>query len=73
MLLSRRDRKIRKSLMEQINKETNYLRRYDNRVFTGQQILNLMSLATPDMCIVIVMSIEETFLDASDHESKYGL
>lgn len=56
-----------------IKLDKNYKNTLDGKIFTGQQILNLLSLSSPPMQAVILLSIKETDEPADKPKERYGV
>jgi|WetSurMetagenome_2_1015567.scaffolds.fasta_scaffold446669_1 hypothetical protein len=60
-------------IFSDINPDKNYLRKDTGQVFTGTQIQRLLEIAWEEMQFIILTSIEETDLPATNPDSEYGL
>lgn len=56
-----------------IKPEKNYKRISNGDVFTGQQLLNLLEIASPDMQAIILLDVHETEEEATRPGEKYGV
>jgi hypothetical protein len=58
-----------------VNPEQNYVRASTGKVFTGQQIINLLSLIEDQPIVKVAILIDILPVDtvADDPDSKYGL
>ncbi len=56
-----------------INPNKNYERISNGHVHTGQQIINLLELATPKMQAIILLDIWMTDKEANYPNDKYGI
>lgn len=59
--------------MTNIKLDKNYRNILDDKIFTGQQILNLLSLSSPPMQAIILLSIKETYEPADKPKLRYGV
>lgn len=65
--------KIEGDLVNQtIKVDKNYKNILDDKIFTGQQILNLLSISSPPMRAIILLSIKETDEPADKPKLRYG-
>ena len=56
-----------------IKPDKNYKNTVDGYIFTGQQVLNLLSLASPTIQAIFLLTIEETEELPTKPKSKYGV
>lgn len=56
-----------------IQPDRNYRRCSDGRVFTGQQVLNILNVANPFLGKMLLDDIEETDEPATNPNSRYGI
>lgn len=64
---------IRRKNMCDIKLDRNYKNILDGKIFTGQQILNLLVLSSPPMQAIILLSIQETDEPADKPKLRYGV
>lgn len=56
-----------------INPKQNYERISSGHVHTGQQVINLLELASPTMQAIVLLGISATDKPANNPNDKYGL
>lgn len=56
-----------------INPESHYVRLDNGHVFSGRQIIKLLSIACDELQAVILLTIRETDLPITNPDSDYGI